>query len=82
LLFNGVRRFYLMGKNLIAVALIVLGLVGLLYGGFTYTREKKVVDLGSVEITRQEHERLPISPIVGGLVLISGVWLLVSNRHA
>jgi len=71
-----------MGKNLIAVALIVLGLVGLLYGGFTYTHEKKVVDLGPVEVTRQEHERLPISPIVGGLVLLSGVWLLVSNRHA
>jgi hypothetical protein len=71
-----------MGKNLIAVALIVLGLAGLLYGGFTYTHEKKVVDLGPVEVTRQEHERLPISPIVGGLILISGVWLLVSNRHA
>ena len=71
-----------MGKNVIAVALIVLGLAGLLYGGFTYTREKKVVDLGPVEVTRQEHERLPISPIVGGLVLLSGVWLLVSNRHA
>jgi hypothetical protein len=71
-----------MGKNLIAVALIVLGLAGLLYGGFSYTREKKVVDLGSVEVTRQEHEKVPISPIVGGLVLISGVWLLVSNRHA
>jgi hypothetical protein len=71
-----------MGKNLIAVALIVLGLAGLLYGGFTYTREKKVVDLGPVEVTRQEHERLPISPIVGGLILLSGVWLLVSNRHA
>jgi hypothetical protein len=71
-----------MGKNLIAVALIVLGLAGLLYGGFTYTREKKVVDLGPVEVTRQEHERLPISPIVGGLVLLSGVLLLVSNRHA
>ena len=71
-----------MGKNLIAVALIVLGLAGLLYGGFTYTHEKKVVDLGPVEVTRQEHERLPISPIVGGLILLSGVWLLVSNRHA
>jgi len=71
-----------MGKNLIAVALIVLGLGGLLYGGFTYTHEKKVVDLGPVEVTRQEHERLPISPIVGGLILLSGVWLLVSNRHA
>jgi len=71
-----------MGKNLIAMVLIVLGLVGLLYGGLTYTREKKVVDIGSVQVTRQEHERLPISPIVGVVVLVSGVLLLVSNRHA
>jgi len=71
-----------MTKSFLAVLLIVLGLAGLLYGGFTYTREKNVVDLGPVHVTRQEHERLPISPIVGGLVLISGVWLLVSSRHA
>ena len=31
-----------MGKNLIAVALIVLGLAGLLYGGFTYTRFRRL----------------------------------------
>ena len=71
-----------MGMNLLGLVLIVLGLAGVLYGGFTFTREKKVVDLGPVEVTKQEHERLPISPIVGGLILISGVWLLVSNRHA
>ena len=70
-----------MVKNLIALLLIVVGLVGLLYGGFTYTREKKVVDLGSVEITRQQHEKLPVSPIVGGLILVSGVWLLSYRRH-
>jgi len=35
-----------------------------------------------VHVTQQKHERVPISPIVGGLVLISGVWLLVSSRHA
>ena len=71
-----------MGKNLIAVLLIVVGLAGLLYGGFSYTREKKVVDLGPIEVTKQEHERLPLSPIVGGLILVSGVWLLASGRHA
>jgi hypothetical protein len=71
-----------MGKNFIAVFLIALGLVGLLYGGFSYTREKKVVDLGPVEVTKQEHERLPLPPLVGGLLLVSGVWLLASGRHA
>ena len=71
-----------MGKNLIAFLLIVVGLVGLLYGGITYTREKKVVDIGSVQITRQEHEKIPLSPIVGAVLLVSGVVLLVTGKHA
>jgi hypothetical protein len=71
-----------MARNLIAVLLIVVGLLGLLYGGFTYTRDKKVVDIGSVQITRQEHQRVPVSPIIGVVVLVSGVWLLMSGKHA
>jgi len=71
-----------MARNIIALSLIVVGLLGLLYGGFTYTRDKKVVDIGSVQITRQEHERVPISPIIGVVVLVSGVWLLISGKHA
>jgi hypothetical protein len=71
-----------MARNVIAVLLIVVGLLGLLYGGFTYTRDKKVVDIGSVQITRQEHERAPISPIIGVVVLVSGVWLLMTGKHA
>jgi len=70
-----------MGKNLISVLLIVVGLVGLLYGGFTYTRDVKVVDIGSVEVTRQQHQKIPVSPIVGGLILVSGVWLLGYGRR-
>jgi len=71
-----------MARNVIAVLLIVVGLLGLLYGGFTYTRDKKVVNIGSVQITRQEHERVPISPIIGVVVLVSGVWLLMSGKNA
>jgi uncharacterized membrane protein YidH (DUF202 family) len=68
-----------MGKTLIAVVLIAVGLVGLLYGGFTYTREKKLVDIGSVQVTRQEHNRIPLSPVVGGVIVVAGVWLLIAG---
>jgi hypothetical protein len=64
------------GRTILAVVLICLGIVGLGYGGFTYTHQKKVLDIGSVEITRNEHERLPIPPLVGGVLLITGVALL------
>jgi uncharacterized membrane protein YidH (DUF202 family) len=68
------------GRTLIAVLLIVVGLTGLMYGGLTYTRTKKIVDLGPIEVTKDEHERVPLPPIVGGLLLVSGVWLLVAGR--
>ena len=51
-------------KGIVAIVLIVVGLGGLLYGGFTYTHQKKVVDLGPVEVTRQEHERVPLPPVL------------------
>jgi uncharacterized membrane protein YidH (DUF202 family) len=64
-------------KTIVGIVLIVLGLAGLMYGGFSFTREKKVVDLGPVHVTKQERERLPLPPVVGGLLLVSGVALLI-----
>lgn len=64
-------------KMIIAVALIVLGIAGLTYGRLSFTHSKKVVDLGPVEVTKQERNTLPIPPIAGGLCLVAGVALLV-----
>lgn len=63
-------------RTITAIVLIVLGIAGLTYGGFSFTRKENVVDLGPVEVTRNERETLPIPPIVGGVLLISGVGLL------
>ena len=60
--------------------LIVLGLVGLAWGGFTYTTREKVVDLGPIHATRDETHSLPLPPIVGAAALIGGVVLMVSGR--
>ena len=64
-------------KQVLGILLIVVGLVSLLMGGFSWTREKTVIDLGPIEATTQERETLPIPPIVGGLILAAGVVLLV-----
>lgn len=64
-------------KMIIAVALIVLGIAGLTYGRLSFTHTKKVVDLGAVQVTKQERNSLPIPPIAGGLCLVAGVALLV-----
>ena len=40
--------------KIIGVALIVLGVIGLAYGGISWTRNKTVVDLCPVEVQRQD----------------------------
>ncbi len=64
----------------LGLILIVLGVVALIYGGFTYTTQKKVLDVGPIQATKQEHHSVPLPPILGALALIGGVVILVSDR--
>lgn len=61
------------------VVLIVLGVLGLLYGGLTWTRKETVIDAGPIEVTAEKHERLPVPPIVGGVLLVAGVVLVLKR---
>jgi hypothetical protein len=59
------------------LVLIVIGLIGLLWGGISWTDEKTVVDLGPIEARAEERQTIPISPIVGGIALVAGIVLMV-----
>ncbi|HEX7140495.1 MAG TPA: hypothetical protein VF219_21770 [Vicinamibacterales bacterium] len=61
----------------LGAVLVVLGLIGVIYGGINWTHKKTVLDAGPVEITTDKHERLPISPIAGTVMLVAGVVLMV-----
>ena len=64
-------------RQVVGILLIVFGLVSLLWGGISWTREETVLDIGPIEATRKERETIPVPPIVGGLLLAAGVMLLV-----
>jgi hypothetical protein len=64
------------------MVLIVLGLVGLIWGGFSYTTRKKVVDIGPIHATRDQTHTVPLPPIIGALALVGGVVLLVGGKNA
>ena len=64
-------------RQVIGILLVVVGLLALLMGGISWTREETVLDLGPIEAKTRERETIPIPPIVGGLVLAAGVILLV-----
>ena len=63
--------------RIIGAILIVIGLIGLLWGGVFWTREKTVFEIGPVEAKTHERDGVPISPIVGGVILAAGVALLL-----
>jgi hypothetical protein len=65
----------------IGVILIVLGLIGLTWGGFTYTTRKKVLDIGPIQATREEHHAIPIPPIAGAIALAGGIVLIAADRR-
>ncbi len=69
------------GLAILGVVLIVVGLVALFAGGFSYTKDKDTADLGPVDITitNREHVHVPTALSVGVIVL--GVALLVAGRR-
>jgi len=66
-----------MNKTL-GIILIVLGLVGLAWGGFTYTTTEKVVDIGPIHATRDKTHSVPLPPIAGALALVGGIVLVAT----
>jgi hypothetical protein len=66
---------------IIGVLLIALGLVGLVAGGITYTKEKDSADLGPVGITVEQKKRIPLSPVVSVVAVVAGVALLLTGSR-
>jgi len=67
--------------KVVGFALIVLGILALLFGGISYDRQKTVFDVGSIKATAREQRNVPFSPIVGGIAIVSGLVLLIVPRR-
>lgn len=65
----------------LGIILIVLGIVGLAYGGVSWTYRDKVVDAGPIEITREKTKTIPLPPVAGAILLVSGVVIVVTDRR-
>jgi len=69
-------------NKMLGIILVVLGLIGLAWGGFTYTTRESVVDIGPIHATREKTHTVPLPPILGAVALIGGVALLVAGKKA
>jgi len=64
----------------LAAVLIVLGIIGLAYGGISYTKHRKVLDVGPIEAHVDEKKTVPLPPIAGAVAVVAGVALLATRR--
>ena len=67
-------------KNL-GIILLIVGGIMMVFTGFNIVTKKKVVDLGPVEINKEEKTPIYWSPITGGILLAAGIVVLVAGKR-
>jgi len=66
--------------KIVAILLIVGGVLGLVYGGFTYTKETHDVKLGPLEVAVKDKERVNVPVWAGVVAIVAGTALLVVRK--
>jgi drug/metabolite transporter (DMT)-like permease len=69
-----------MKTKTIGLAMIILGIVMLLYTSFNYVTTEKVVDIGPVQINKEVNHPVKWSPIIGIILAVGGVVLIVASN--
>lgn len=64
-------------QKVIAIILLVIGVTGLAYGGFSYTSDVHQADIGSLHLSLAERERVNIPVWAGVAFILAGGVLLV-----
>ena len=62
--------------QIIGILLIVAGVAGLVFGGFSYTKDTTAVKMGPIELKVQEKESISIPMVASGASIAIGVFLM------
>lgn len=65
----------------LGILLIVVGVIMLIFKGITFTQEKKVVDLGPVEINKKEKKRIDWPMYAGAAITAVGAFLVLGSKR-
>jgi uncharacterized membrane protein len=68
--------------GIVGIILIVIGVIALVWGGITYTKREKVLDLGPIQATAEKQKTIPFPPLLGGICLVGGIVLVVVGNRA
>ncbi|KAB2928510.1 MAG: hypothetical protein F9K25_12295 [Candidatus Contendobacter sp.] len=65
-----------------AIALIIAGVLGLAYGGFSYTKETQHASIGPLELTVQDRQTVNIPVWAGVAAIVAGGLLLFVSKKS
>jgi hypothetical protein len=68
--------------KLVGIALLVLGLLAAIYGGFSYTKEETKAEIGPLKVNVEERQRVNIPLWLGLGAIAAGALILVLPRRA
>lgn len=66
--------------KMLAIVLIVAGVLGLAYGGFTYTRDTHEAKLGPIELSIKDKETVNVPVWAGVGAIVAGLVLLFVRK--
>jgi uncharacterized membrane protein len=67
-------------QKTIGLVLIVIGVIMLIWTGFTYTKRENVVDAGPIHISADKEHSVNWSPYAGGLLVVGGAILVATAK--
>jgi len=59
----------------LGAALVVIGLLGLAFGGIPYTKKETLAEIGSLKMQTSEKKTLGLPPFVNGILILVGTTL-------
>jgi len=62
------------------IILTILGIVMLIWTGFSYTKQEKVVDIGPLEVNADKEKQVNWPSYTGGILLVAGVVLILTDK--
>jgi drug/metabolite transporter (DMT)-like permease len=68
-------------QKIVGILLLAAGILALVYGGFSYTKETHEAQLGPLELSVEEKERVNLPVWAGAAAVIGGILLLVLDRR-
>lgn len=64
----------------IGIVVLVIGILMTVFTGFNLVTKKKVVDIGPLEVNKEEKTPIYWSPVTGGILIVAGIVIMVIGQ--